>query len=87
MRTFLCLLMSLFFLTGCSLTSTRSVAIEPDNPTVPENLLGECQQAAKIPPGTTARQLAGIIAHDRAALKQCRKDKSALNKAVRKAIE
>ena len=79
-------LASLSLLSACGASSTKLVAINTSQPQIPETLLGECQMAAKIPPGATPKQLATVIIHDRAALGQCRRDKDALNRAVRKAL-
>ncbi len=81
------LLASLSFLSACGASSTKLVAINTSQPQIPEALLGDCQTAAKIPSGATPKQVATVIIHDRAALGQCRRDKDALNRAVRKALK
>ncbi|MCP4385901.1 MAG: hypothetical protein GY798_31575 [Hyphomicrobiales bacterium] len=87
MKTLFVLLISLFSVTACQSSLTRSVAINAKPPTIPVSLLQECRQAAVIPKGANARQIAGVIAHDRFALAECRRDKSALNKAVKTALD
>ena len=86
MKNSVVLLIGLFFLSSCAGNSTRLVAINTKQPRIDGALLGECRKAAPIPPKANSRQIANVMLHDRSALDACRKDKAALNQAVRGAL-
>ena len=75
--------LALCFLTGCQTGLTPSAGIDgPKVARIAPSLKVACMRPADIPAGADARQIAGVISHDRSALGECRRRHGALVNAA-----